>query len=196
MNGHFGLPVELIDRIPVGARRLVAEIAHAVPSLSVPDRSLRVPYQLARAHAAEHRWREKVLAYVTRQPDELLVFSHTEEYPDAGIQVPAGGVEPGEEPIDAVLRETREESGLELTNPIYLGSIEWLVDAPSRIRHFYWLQAPLSTPDRWEHRVSSSGVDHGMIFRYAFVPRSDHGLLTGHGFRSGLDDLDRAIAAG
>lgn len=156
--------------------------------------SIRIPYATARERAAEFGWREKVLAYVTRRSDELLIFAHTEEYPDAGIQVPAGGVEPGEEPDQAVLRETFEESGLHLADPHYLGSFEWPDEAPSRIRHCYWLQAPLGTPDRWEHRVSAGDEDKGMIFRYAFAPRSEPGLLLGFGFESGLDDLDRAVA--
>lgn len=154
---------------------------------------MRIPYALARTRAVEHGWREKVLAYITRRPDELLVFAHTEDYPDAGIQVPAGGVEAGEEPAAAVLRETYEESGLELANPVHLGSYEWQLAAPSRIRHFYWLEAPLDTPDRWAHRVSAGDEDRGMIFRYSFAPRSSPGLVDGYGFGSGLADLERTL---
>ena len=52
----------------------------------------------------------KVLAYVVRG-DDLLVFRHA-DFPTAGLQVPAGTVEPGEPPVEAVLREVREESGM------------------------------------------------------------------------------------
>ncbi|GAB3912667.1 hypothetical protein GCM10011575_45510 [Microlunatus endophyticus] len=155
--------------------------------------SRRISYDTARTRAADNGWREKVLAYVTRRPDELLVFAHTEEYPDAGIQVPAGGVEPGEDPGQAVIRETYEESGLRLSAPVYLGSFEWLTETPTRIRHFYWLQAPTGTPDRWEHRVSAGELDEGMIFKYTFAPRSGPGLITDYGFDSALDDLDRLL---
>lgn len=54
---------------------------------------------------------EKVTAFVTRQTSngiELLLFQH----PHAGIQIPAGIVEPGESPEEAALREVREETGL------------------------------------------------------------------------------------
>ena len=65
---------------------------------------------------------EKVTAFILRQdpcgPD-LLLFEH----PSAGIQVPAGTVEQGEDPQAAALREGREESGLKgLKLEAYLGS--------------------------------------------------------------------------
>ncbi|NDJ62254.1 MAG: NUDIX domain-containing protein [Chloroflexi bacterium] len=53
----------------------------------------------------------KVTAFVTRETRDgrqLLVFKH----PSAGIQLPAGTIEPGEHPEDAVMREVREETGL------------------------------------------------------------------------------------
>src|SRR5438128_2640154 len=54
--------------------------------------------------------KQKVLAYITRG-GKLLVFEHPFS-PEAGIQVPAGTIEPDEKPEDAVLREAREETGL------------------------------------------------------------------------------------
>ena len=65
---------------------------------------------------------EKVTAFILRQrpggPD-LLLFEH----PSAGIQIPAGTVEAGEEAQIAALREAGEESGLEgLKLEAYLGS--------------------------------------------------------------------------
>ncbi len=54
---------------------------------------------------------QKVTAFITRQTNkgqELLVFMH----PFSGVQLPAGTVEPNEPPEKAVLRETREETGL------------------------------------------------------------------------------------
>ena len=54
---------------------------------------------------------KKVTAFVTRETGtglELLLFKH----PFAGIQIPAGTVEPKEPSEEAVLRELREETGL------------------------------------------------------------------------------------
>lgn len=57
--------------------------------------------------------RIRVAAYVVRHRAvaELLVFDHV-GLPEAGTQVPAGGVLPGEEPDDAVVREVTEGTGL------------------------------------------------------------------------------------
>lgn len=60
--------------------------------------------------------KRKAFAYVThRHPglgERLLVFSHPHA-PEAGIQAPAGTMRDGESPAEAVLREAREETGLE-----------------------------------------------------------------------------------
>ncbi|ODR81330.1 DNA mismatch repair protein MutT, partial [Haladaptatus sp. W1] len=56
---------------------------------------------------------DKAYAYITRsgaQFRQLLVFEHANK--DAGVQVPKGTIEDGEDPREAVVREVREESGL------------------------------------------------------------------------------------
>lgn len=53
---------------------------------------------------------EKVTAFITRERQgrkELLVFEHAQ----SGVQVPAGTVEAGEEPAEAITREVWEETG-------------------------------------------------------------------------------------
>ena len=54
--------------------------------------------------------RHRAYAYITNER-RLHLFTHPET-PEAGIQVPAGTVEPGEDPKDAVVREATEETGL------------------------------------------------------------------------------------
>ncbi len=59
--------------------------------------------------------RQRVLAYVTRERDgriELLVFDQRDD-PDAGTQVPAGRLDPGESLEQGLLRELHEEAGLD-----------------------------------------------------------------------------------
>ena len=53
---------------------------------------------------------EKVVAYITKAK-QLLVFRHVDS--DAGIQVPAGTLKAGESPGVGVMREAREETGLD-----------------------------------------------------------------------------------
>jgi 8-oxo-dGTP pyrophosphatase MutT (NUDIX family) len=64
---------------------------------------------------------EKVTAFVLRPAAagrELLIFRH----PTAGYQLPAGTVEPGEDPLCAAVREVAEETGLAARVCEYLGT--------------------------------------------------------------------------
>lgn len=84
---------------------------------------------------------EKVAAFITRDlrnlgvtTRQLLVFEHT--HPLAGMQVPAGTVDPPESPAAAVLREVAEETGLTsvtvvdepMRAPLELAADEWYLD--------------------------------------------------------------------
>ena len=95
----------------------------------------------------------KVLAYVTRG-EELLVFRHR-DFPDAGLQVPAGTIEEGEDPQDAALREAREESGLTDIRVVgFLG--RYLYNAAplkneAHDRHVYHLELTGSAEKAWLH---------------------------------------------
>ena len=75
----------------------------------------------------------KVTAFVVRVPPagtELLLFEH----PHAGIQLPAGTIEPGETPETAALREAREETGLSaFTGLESLGARDELVPPDMRV---------------------------------------------------------------
>jgi 8-oxo-dGTP pyrophosphatase MutT (NUDIX family) len=84
---------------------------------------------------------DKVTAFVTRGDGterELLVFRH----PSAGIQLPAGTVEPGEAIAAAVRREVAEETELTQVTivarlaslPESLGLDGWMITTPVRLR--------------------------------------------------------------
>ena len=149
-----------------------------------------VSYDDARHLARSHQWREKVLVYVTRGED-LLVLEHTAAFPDAGNQVPAGGVDPGEFPEAATTRELFEETGLTAQlPPVYLQSCWWPhSDAPSRIRHYYWVEAPAETPTAWTHVVSAGEDDEGMSFLLSFRPLAQTDLTPGYGRADALPRL-------
>ncbi len=115
--------------------------------------------------------KHKVVAYITRGR-ELLVFEH-EGMPEAGVQVPAGTVEP-DEPLEAALwREVAEESGLTREQLTFR---RWLGDSPhpsyDLIRHYAWLTIGSDAPNHWVHRVHGDGEDNGLrfVYRWEVVP--------------------------
>lgn len=121
----------------------------------------------ARADAASLGLREKVLCFVTRD-ESLLVFEHA-DVPDAGVQVPAGGVEAGETPEHAAIRELTEEAGLVLDHPRLLVSYRWEAQLPERVTrqvcHAYTFTAPACTPDAWTNHADG----HLFAFRWALL---------------------------
>ena len=76
---------------------------------------------------------EKVTAFITQESNGvkmLLVFKH----PNAGIQIPAGSVEVGEDIETAAIRETYEETGLRsVKTEKYLGCFENELEEHQRI---------------------------------------------------------------
>ncbi|WP_197538394.1 NUDIX hydrolase [Nocardia cyriacigeorgica] len=123
-------------------------------------------------------------AYVIRYrtTPELLVFDHT-AHPEAGTQIPAGGVHPGESLEQAVLREVAEETGLRNVSVVDQLAVDdhphSLTNVPRRTT-FFRLHARSDTPDTWTHRVDGEGADHGLVFTCRFVqlplksPLADH----------------------
>ena len=129
---------------------------------------------------------EKAFAYITRD-DELLVFRHVDSA-EAGIQVPAGTIEPGESRDAAVLREASEETGLhEFRTPVYLGTTDFVdPEAPATVarRHFFHLLLEGEAPDRWRHseRSPSTGDCDDILFELYWISlhNPDPGLAPGH----------------
>jgi 8-oxo-dGTP diphosphatase len=113
--------------------------------------------------------RLKVLAYVIRQHDgrrELLVFEHRHQ-PEAGVQVPAGTVEPGEAIEAALLREVEEETGLTPAQVCLVRKLGAYYEAGLDQQHHVFELAPTSSlPDRWAHTVQGGGEDEGLVFDY------------------------------
>lgn len=115
----------------------------------------------------------KVLAYITRNNDsQVLVFAH-KHHSDAGLQVPGGSVEEGEELLAALWREIEEESGLE-----GLQLIGQIAKAPFynphmdqwQERNVFHLRAGDEVEDTWVHVVKGGGEDLGLHFEFAWLP--------------------------
>lgn len=114
----------------------------------------------------------KVLAYVTRpcaRGLEVLVFQQ-EGQAGAAYEVPGGGVDPGEELVDAVRREVAEEAGLTgLPEPVKLGVLPLLLEGRLQVRHVFRVRAPEGLPDRWSHTVTAGEDDCGLLFHYRWM---------------------------
>ena len=108
----------------------------------------------------------KAYAYVVRGDGQLLVFDHPA--PDAGTQVPKGGVEPGETPEEAVVREVAEESGLtDVDVETLLAKDEWPhPEKPKAYRRYFYHVTAATNRESWQHEVTGTGADEGMVYSY------------------------------
>jgi 8-oxo-dGTP pyrophosphatase MutT (NUDIX family) len=120
---------------------------------------------------------QKVVAYITRQVAErqqLLVYV-LPAYPHLGVQVPGGGVEPGEPVEEAALREVTEEtglSGLKIVKRLAVYDFYNAYTGKMNERHVFHMAAPADTPDSWTwvEPVAGPGANPDeFIFQYRWI---------------------------
>ncbi len=126
---------------------------------------------------------------------EILVFEHR-DFPEAGVQVPAGGIEAGETVEQAALRELHEETGVVASGATVI--------ARAREMHFngYWCDNSYThvaltklSRAQWQHIVSAGEGDEGLVFNCSFVPLA-HASAALHETQSlHLSALARAVSA-
>jgi 8-oxo-dGTP pyrophosphatase MutT (NUDIX family) len=129
----------------------------------------------------------KAFAYVTHN-DRLLIFSHPLE-PEAGLQVPAGTMDDGETPEQAVLREAAEETALESLRIVRFLGEAWRDARPygkDELHHrfFFHLACDSDPPERWQnYEMDTSDGSPPPLFELWWVPLPDGvpELIAGHG---------------
>ena len=75
----------------------------------------------------------RVAAYAVIVDARGMLLAHWHEGPRAAWTLPGGGLEAGEDPADAVVREVREETGFEVTVDELLGIHSRVIPARQRI---------------------------------------------------------------
>ena len=133
--------------------------------------------------------KKKVFAYITHG-NRLLVFSHPNS-PEAGIQVPAGTLNPGEHPEVGVLREAFEETGLSNLRVVrFLGEqvremFDFNLGGEIHHRYFYHLRYEGNSPEVWQHeeRDPYGGAGRAILFElfWAELPDRVPELIADHG---------------
>jgi 8-oxo-dGTP diphosphatase len=116
---------------------------------------------------------KKVFAYITWQ-DRLLIFRHVWQ-PEAGLQVPAGTLEPGETPAEGVLREALEETGLvDLALVCFVGEqVRDMADFGRAEIHHFHLRCTIAPPETWCHAEATPLHHEGdapLIFEFFWAP--------------------------
>jgi len=126
----------------------------------------------------------KVLCYVVRD-GRLLVFGHR-DYPEAGVQVPAGTLHEGEDPTIGALRETDEETGrtgfrvlraLGRFDHEFRNTFAGVERHEIHVRHVFLVEPPAGLPERWSHLAEEGNGD--FWFEFSWMPIDDGLRLAG-----------------
>ncbi|REJ11089.1 NUDIX hydrolase [Halobacillus trueperi] len=127
---------------------------------------------------------KKAYGYVTRIIEgrpQVLVLQHP--VAEAGIQIPKGTVQPGEETQNAVLREMEEETGLRNLRVEQLLAEDLWENDDGSIHHRFFYELPVfHVDDEWDHDPTGGGEEEGLTFHFFWISSIDEvELIRGHG---------------
>ena len=168
-----GVGVEIIRELGEegGTRFVHGLLREPVPSWDGRWTRLTLDYEGPFAAALV---RQRVVAYVTRIRDgetELLTIE-AEGYPEDGIQVPAGRLDPGETLEEGLIRELAEETGFTGVRIVReLPDFECSYPTYNH-NHAFHLVAVEDTPESWRHAVHGEGADAGIVHICRWAPLS------------------------
>jgi ADP-ribose pyrophosphatase YjhB (NUDIX family) len=116
----------------------IAEIAELIPAYGEPVRrcvSLDVSLRTFEAWSQRRNRREEVVLFLLRGNGRLLL--HTKGfYPPGAFRALSGGIKPGEPLLDAVRRESREETGLDVKVDRLLAIVDFRFQRAQRALSF------------------------------------------------------------
>lgn len=137
--------------------------------------------------------RRKVLVYATSAKG-LLVFDEP-DFPEVGLQVPGGTVEPDEDILAAAVREFEEETGLRpaaglsllgTTNHSFVRNEATYVHR----RSYFHIELPDDLPDVWHHHETTpDGGGSPILFRFFWLGRDEAQSRLGFGMEEFLDRI-------
>jgi len=126
--------------------------------------------------------RKRVVGYVTRGR-ELLIFDH-KGMPEVPTQVPAGRVDSHEDLEEGLRREVEEETGvteIEVVGVLADGEeFARLFGPGAHESHAFHAVVEPGGPDEWEHPVTGTGMDSGLVYVCRWVPLEDRPLIWGN----------------
>lgn len=154
------------------------EVHHAVRALTAPAPAVDIP-----SGAPGARVLQRLAAYALVVVDERLLMSQLADWVSgaAGLwTLPGGGVDPGEAPVDGVVREVFEEAGQDVVvdELVQVQSRHWVGDVAAGERHedfhavrlIHRATCPRPTPARVVEVGGSTGAA-------AWVPLAEVGAL-------------------
>lgn len=182
INKHLRFNYYLMNH-PEQARKygqLKLELATKFPNDTYSYQQAKVSFVTGIMEKAQ-QWPiiKKSYGYITRKIDkqpQILVFQHPVR--EAGIQIPKGTVKHKELPVDAVMREMVEETGLkDFTDIQFLIEDYWIND-DGVIHHRYFYELNIDeAPDEWNYAPTGGEEEDGKVFRFYWITLDEGKLL-------------------